>query len=81
MTLKLQHKHSSVKDRLPQATDLEVGEIGLNINVDSVAAYIKDSASNIVPLSTPPVDANGTGAVETKGLMNFSYIPSLDDLA
>ena len=78
MSLKLQHKHSAIKDRLPQVADLEVGEIGLNINVDSVAAYIKDSTGSIVPLSTPPVDANGTGRVETKGLMNFSYIPSLD---
>ena len=80
MSLKIQHKHSSVKDRVPQVTDLAVGEIGLNVNVDSVAAYIKDSAGSIVPLSTPPVDANGAGGVETKGLWSFSYIPSLKDL-
>ena len=43
MSIKLRLKHSSVADKAPLPTDLVEGELALNINNTSPAAYIKDS--------------------------------------
>ena len=48
MSVDIRLKHSSTKDKAPVAADLKAGEIALSIHPDSPAAYIKDSAGNIV---------------------------------
>ena len=56
MSLNIKLKHSSVQDKAPQPSDLTEGELALNVNANSPAAYIKDSAGNVVKLA-------GVGAV------------------
>jgi hypothetical protein len=56
MSVTVKLKHSSVQDKAPTAGDLTDGELALNVNANSPAAYIKDSAGNIVKLA-------GAGAV------------------
>jgi hypothetical protein len=56
MSVKIQHKHSSVLNKAPVPADLTDGELALNTNSGSPAAYIKDSAGNIVKIA-------GAGAV------------------
>ena len=51
MSIDIKLKHSSIQDRAPVPTDLVPGELALNINSASPAAYIKDSAGNIVKLA------------------------------
>ena len=48
MTVNVYHKHSVVKDKAPEAKQIELGEIALNANQSSPALYIKDSADAIV---------------------------------
>ena len=50
MTVNVYHKHSVVKSKAPDKSQLELGEIGINANQDSPALYIKDSADNIVEI-------------------------------
>ncbi len=47
MTVNVYHKHSVVKDKAPDAKQVELGEIAINANQDSPALYIKDSADQI----------------------------------
>ena len=56
MSVKIKLKHSSIVDKAPQPSDLDNGELALNTNAASPAAYIKDSAGNIVKLA-------GAGAI------------------
>ena len=51
MSVKVQLKHSATKGKVPLATDLVNGELALNINSESPAAYIKDSAGNVIQLA------------------------------
>lgn len=51
MTVNVYHKHSVVKDKAPDRSQLELGEIGICCNQDSPALYIKDSADNIVEVT------------------------------
>jgi len=65
MSVRVKLKNSTVKDKAPQPTDLEIGEVAINANVDSPAAYIKDSAGNVVKLAGAGA-IGGTPASETK---------------
>ena len=56
MSVKIKLKHSAVNGKAPLPSDLDSGELALNTNAASPAAYIKDSAGNIVKLA-------GTGAI------------------
>ena len=56
MSVKIKLKHSAVNGKAPLPTDLDNGELALNTNTASPAAYIKDSAGNIVKLA-------GAGAI------------------
>ena len=47
MTVNVYHKHSVVKDKAPDARQIELGEIGVNANQESPALYIKDSADEV----------------------------------
>lgn len=47
MTVNVYHKHSVVKDKAPDAKQVELGEIAINANQDSPALYIKDSADQV----------------------------------
>jgi hypothetical protein len=58
-TIKL--KTSTVLNKAPVQADLEIGEIALNANSGSVAAYIKDNSNNIVQIA-------GDGAFDTPDL-------------
>jgi hypothetical protein len=58
VSIKIRSKHSSVANKAPLPADLVEGEIALNINSASPAAYIKDSAGAIVKLA-------GVGSVST----------------
>ena len=51
MAIKLRLKHSSTAGKAPLPTDLVEGELALNINYTSPAAYIKDSAGAVVKLA------------------------------
>ena len=48
MTVNVYHKHTVVKDKAPDAKQIELGEIAICANQDSPAIYIKDSADSIV---------------------------------
>jgi hypothetical protein len=64
MSVKIKLKHSSVANKAPQPSDLDNGELALNTNAASPAAYIKDSAGNIVKLAGAGA-IGGTPATET----------------
>jgi hypothetical protein len=51
MAVNIKLKHSSVDGKVPIPADLENGELALNINENSPAAYIKDSNGDIVKLA------------------------------
>ena len=51
MAVNVRLKHSSIDSREPVAADLLEGELALNINANSPAAYIKDSNGDIVQLA------------------------------
>ena len=56
MSIKVRLKHSSTLNKAPLPADLDSGELALNINENSPAAYIKDSNGSIVKLA-------GAGAI------------------
>jgi hypothetical protein len=58
MSIDIRLKHSATANKAPQPADLKDGELALNTNAASPAAYIKDSAGNIVKLA-------GAGSVST----------------
>ena len=70
MSIKVRLKHSSTLNKAPLPADLDSGELALNINENSPAAYIKDSAGNIVKLagagsaSTPDATETAKGIVQ-----------------
>ena len=70
MSIKIKLKHSAVNGKAPLPSDLDSGELALNTNAASPAAYIKDSAGNIVKLagagsaSTPDASETVKGIAE-----------------
>jgi hypothetical protein len=58
MPIKIQTKHSAVKDKAPQPTDLIAGELAVNIHQDSPAIYLKDAAGTVRKVA-------GLGSVST----------------
>jgi hypothetical protein len=52
----------------------------INTAVTSITAAYTAAINAAIAAIPQPVDANGAGGVETKGLMNFNYIPSLQEL-
>ena len=70
MPVSIKLKHSSTANKVPLPADLEAGELALNTNTASPAAYIKDSAGNIVKLagagsaSTPNATTTAAGIVQ-----------------
>ena len=70
MSVKIKLKHSAVPGKAPLPSDLDNGELALNTNAASPAAYIKDSAGNIVKLagagsaSTPDATKTVKGIVQ-----------------
>jgi hypothetical protein len=56
VAIKIKLKHSATANKAPLPSDLDAGELALNTNAASPAAYLKDSAGNIVKLA-------GAGAV------------------
>ena len=51
MSVNIRIKHSSVQGKAPLSSDLNAGELALNTNENSPAAYLKDSAGNVVKLA------------------------------
>ena len=51
MSIKIKLKHSAVNGKAPLPSDLDNGELALNTNAASPAAYIKDSAGAVVKLA------------------------------
>jgi hypothetical protein len=68
--IKLKLKNSVIRDKAPQPADLDVGELALNCNDQSPAAYIKDSAgvvrkiAGVGSVSTPVASDTVQGIVE-----------------
>ena len=72
MSLKIKLKHSAVNGKAPLPSDLDNGELALNTNAASPAAYIKDSAGNIVKLAGAGA-IGGTDATTTaKGIVQLA---------
>ena len=46
------HIHSAVKDKVPSATSIKAGEIAVNYNSNNPFLSFKDSANNVVKVST-----------------------------
>jgi hypothetical protein len=69
MATKIIHKKSSVAEKVPLTTDLEVGELAINL-VDK-KLFSKDGNGNIIEFGSVEVQQltvyNGTGATITKG--------------
>ena len=72
MSVKIKLKHSSVANKAPQPSDLDNGELALNTNAASPAAYIKDSNGSIVKLAGAGA-IGGTDATTTaKGIVQLA---------
>ena len=67
MTIKIQHKRSAVKDKVPLPTDLEYGEIAVNYEATDPALYVKDSADAVRRIGNAP-DATETA----KGILQLA---------
>jgi len=85
MAVNIKLKHSSVDGKAPVASDLENGELALNVNANSPAAYIKDSAGNVVKLAgagsvTDEASVKKVGDTMT-GPLVLSGDPTADDQA
>ena len=72
MSIDIRLKHSATANKAPQPADLKDGELALNTNAASPAAYIKDSAGNIVKLAGAGA-IGGTDATTTaKGIVQLA---------
>ena len=58
MATRIKLKNSTVLDKAPTTSDIEVGELALNCNSGSPGAYIQDSGGSIVKLA-------GAGSITT----------------
>ena len=76
MSIDIRLKHSATANKAPQPADLKDGELALNTNAASPAAYIKDSAGNIVKLAgdgsvgSTPWTRGGGGLIPTTAADN-----------
>jgi translation initiation factor IF-1 len=59
VSLTIRHKHSSVLNRAPLASDLSDGELALNINAGSPAVYLKDSAGQVIKIADGSTGGGG----------------------
>ena len=64
MSVKIKLKHSATLNKAPQPGDLVDGELALNINAGSPAAYLKDSTGTIVKVGGGPASETASGLVE-----------------
>lgn len=84
MSIKIQHKRSGDKDKAPAAGALTPGELAINYNVDSPAAYIKDSAGNIVKLAGAGSASTPDASETVKGIAEIAttaeVVAGTDDL-
>jgi hypothetical protein len=70
VAIKIKLKNSVVANKAPLPTDLDIGEVAINANAASPAAYIKDSAGAVVKLagvgsvSTPDATTAAKGVVQ-----------------
>jgi hypothetical protein len=94
MTIKVQHKRSAVKSKVPLPTDLEYGEIAVNYEATDPALYVKDSANAVRRIGIPEAPdgtADGTvqyarqvvkaGAVNTKNWVAVAAIGDATEAA
>ena len=72
MSVKIKLKHSSVANKAPQPSDIDNGELALNTNAASPAAYIKDSAGNIVKLAGVGAICGTDATTTTKGIVQLA---------
>ena len=77
MTVSIRLKHSAVQDKAPLPADLANGELALNINADSPALYLKDSAGNVIKVAgvtgsatAPTSPATGTVWIDSSQTPN-----------
>ena len=66
MATKIIHKKSSVAGKVPLATDLEVGELAINLADKKL--FSKDSGGNVVEITT----GGGGGATNLDGLTDVT---------
>jgi len=72
MAIRLKLKHSATANKAPLPSDLEAGELALNTNAASPAAYIKDSAGNIVKLAGAGAVGAADATTTTKGVVTLA---------
>ena len=72
MSISIRTKHSSVANKAPLPTDLAEGELALNINATSPAAYIKDSAGAVVKLAGAGAIGATDATTTTKGVVQLA---------
>jgi hypothetical protein len=72
MAIKLRLKHSSVNGKAPLPADLDAGELALNVNAASPAAYIKDSAGAIVKLAGVSSVGSPDATETVKGIVELA---------
>jgi len=70
MTTKIIHKKSSVASRIPTASDLEVGEIALNLADKKI--YTKDTNGDVIELATSSAAMNTYKYTSTSSQTTFS---------
>jgi len=68
----IRSKHSSVANKAPTAGDLVEGELALNINPASPAAYIKDSTGTVVKLAGVGSISTPDATTTTKGVVQLA---------
>jgi hypothetical protein len=68
----IRSKHSSVANKAPISGDLVEGEIALNINPASPAAYIKDSAGAVVKIAGAGSVSAPDATTTTKGVVQYA---------
>ncbi len=74
-------KNSTVLNKAPLSTDLEIGELAINANVGSPGAFIKDTDDNIIKIAGSGVGDTPTlqqvtdeGAVTTQDITADKFI-------
>ena len=72
MSVNVQLKHSATANKAPLPTDLVEGELAININAASPAAYIKDSTGTIVKLAGAGAVGATDATTTTKGVVQLA---------
>ena len=68
----IRSKHSSVANKAPAPGDLVEGELALNINSTSPAAYIKDSTGAVVKIAGAGSISTPDATTTTKGVVQYA---------